>query len=106
MAKEISLERCRALAKELTEKVANIKDWRLRRQIDMRMKKIAQDLCKTSGYVIATPRELAHEYEEASSQFWRQGSPENDRKMLWGIIAGVHDPKGCCRPSFVVFHKF
>ena len=52
------------IAKKLTARTAEMKDWRIRNKYNRKMRQIARDLVELNGgYIIATPAELQAIYD-------------------------------------------
>ncbi len=60
--KKITLSERIAIAKRLTEKATQIKNWKLRRNSDKQLKELAQELNNGKGYIIASAKELTNKY--------------------------------------------
>lgn len=81
-------------AKRITESAANVKDWRLTRNIDREAKKEAVKLMNGKGYIIATPAELKAMYPSLIR--WTPGQ-DADEKKVWGFYLTSYNPHGRCR---------
>lgn len=94
-----TLKRCIDCAKNLTEKAANVKDWRIRNKYDREMREIARDLNGKRGYLLATVDELKAKYPGKITV----GKCEEDasRKILWGITYNAYVWAGNHHFSFV-----
>lgn len=68
------------VASSLTQKASCVKDWRLRRKADRRMKEIASEWTKGRGYIIATSAELEQMYPGLFSNL-----STDTRKIIWAI---------------------
>lgn len=103
--KQYTIQECVDWAVRDTRKAAACKKWRLARNIDRRMAEIAKSIAE-KGYIISTPGQLAKKYPDVADTFFSKLSPENDRKMIWGIDLGLPNLFGRVRPFFCVYHKF
>lgn len=66
------------IAKKLTARTAEMKDWRIRNKYNRKMRQIARDLVELNGgYIIATPAELQAIYDVQVGK--------GDERFVWGI---------------------
>lgn len=84
------------IAQNTINRVLELKPWRFRRARDRRLRKVAEELSKKGGYIIATPQELAEQYPE----FFRCASNEPHHTIMWSIGAGLPLKGGYYQPAF------
>lgn len=82
MNHELSLIDCINYAKKATKRASEVKDWRLTRKHDRQMKKLAIELSKGKGYIIATSSDLHERYPNLYPQ--RLVSTES-HPFVWAI---------------------
>lgn len=71
------------IARDLTAKASQIKDWKLRRQSDRRMKEIAKELTDGKGYIKATARQLHEAYPDLMPP------SDDDHYQIWCIDESI-----------------
>jgi len=67
------------IAKRITAESASIKDWKLRRKSDRKLKELAGELVAGKGYIIASAKELSTRYPDLMA------ASNDTRRHVWGI---------------------
>ncbi len=86
------------IARRMTEKSANVKDWRLNRRGRV-LKAIANDIMNDRGYVIGTVSEIVGRF---GKNVFKVVPVDDGNRHIWGIIATIPDRNGRVELDFFV----
>ena len=74
-------------AKKMTERAANVKDWRLSKK-DKEMREMARQLAEGKGYIIATDAEMMGKYN------LKHTSERDSLKHVWCFYPSIANANG------------
>lgn len=72
------------IAKSLTSRTANTKDWQIRNKHNRAMREIAREWTDSKGYIIASVKELSVKYGQLCH--FEANMPDVDKKRVWAVV--------------------